>query len=145
MPSGKTHIRINWFVLALINILIMPFHMDISIKNYFLFNIIFILTSYYISPDLDITSSVYRRWGLLKIIWWPYKELMKHRQMSHSIIWGPISILFYMVLLIIPIILAIFKFIPIDQINESMIDFFGIVTISVIIICEVHILADKIF
>ena len=145
MPLGKTHIRINWIVLILINVLILAFHHDISIKHYILFNIIFILTSYYISPDLDINSSVYNRWGLLKLVWWPYREIMKHRKKSHSIIWGPVSILTYLTLLIIPGILVIFKFVSIDQISESMIDICGIVTITVIMICEIHIFADKIF
>ena len=144
MPSGKTHIKINWIVLALINVLILAFHQDISIKNYFLFNIIFILTSYFISPDLDIDSSVYKRWGLLRLVWWPYREIMKHRQTSHSIIWGPVSMLLYLTLLIIPGIVVISEFLPIAYLWGCSIEIAVILAICVVCICEIHIFADKI-
>lgn len=138
MPNGKKHIRINWFALVLINVLVIAFSQDISIKYYFLFNMCFILTSYYISPDLDVDSSVYKRWKLLKIIWWPYREIMKHRQTSHSIIWGPISILTYLGLFIIPLFLLI-------GINLIVIELMIMMTITIVSICEIHIFADKIF
>jgi uncharacterized metal-binding protein len=144
MPSGKTHIRINWIVLALINVLILAFNHDISIKHYFLFNICFILTSYYISPDLDINSSVYKRWAILKWVWWPYREIMKHRQTSHSIIWGPVSMLLYISLLIIPGILVINKLFPIACFVGCSSEIVVISGICIVCICEIHIFADKI-
>lgn len=144
MPSGKTHIKINWVVLVLINVLIILFHQNISIENWFLFNIIFILTSYYISPDLDINSSVYKRWGLLKLIWWPYLKLMKHRQSSHSIVLGPISILVYLGVIIISGLLIINYIIPL-QLNGFSTDIPLLIVICVFLITEIHIIADKIF
>ena len=39
----------------------------------------------YITPDLDTNSKAYRRWGILRIIWLPYKLCHKHRGVSHSI------------------------------------------------------------
>ncbi len=145
MPSGKTHIKINWIVLILINVLILAFHQDISIKHCFLFNTIYILTSYFISPDLDIDSSVYKRWGLLKLIWWPYRELMKHRQTSHSIIWGPVSMLLYLTMLIIPIIWIINSFVSIACFMGCSSEIVMILVICVVCICEIHIFADKIW
>lgn len=145
MPSGKTHIKINWIVLVLINVLIIAFSQDISINNFILFNIIFILTSYYISPDLDINSSVYKRWNILKVIWWPYREIMKHRQMSHSFIWGPISILVYLtiIILISTILLNEINFLPTIAFDTLYSDIYIIIIISIVLIVEIHILADK--
>lgn len=136
MPSGKTHLKINWVVLVLINVLILAFSQDISIKHCFMFNICFILTSYFISPDLDIDSSTYRRYGILRLIWWPYLKLMKHGQTSHSIIWRPISIIVYIGIFIVPILFII-------DYNQLVTDIILIMTITVIIICEIHIIADK--
>jgi uncharacterized metal-binding protein len=48
------------------------------------------------SCDLDIDSIEYRRWGPLRIIWWPYKEAMPHRSwLSHGLVIGPLLRLAY--------------------------------------------------
>lgn len=139
MPSGKTHIKINWVVLVLINILIITFGQDTHIKQFFLFNVCFILTSYFISPDLDTNSSVYRRWGIFRIFWYSYRKLMKHRGVSHSIIWGPISILINLTPLLLPVILIF------GGIYGHILDIVITVTFCVVYIIEIHIFADKIF
>lgn len=49
-----------------------------------------------LSPDLDLDSSIYRRWGPLRFLWWPYQKLVPHRSpISHSIFWGPVVRLIY--------------------------------------------------
>lgn len=147
MPSGKTHIKINWGVLVLLNILICIFYSDISIKYYVFFNISFLLVSYYISPDLDIDSSVYRRWGLLRWIWYPYKELMKHGNSSHSFIWGPISIMMNLAIYgsIIVLILTSFEIITEFEYTTLLLESGIIITMCVVIIVWQHIIADKLF
>ncbi|NJP04402.1 MAG: DUF2227 family putative metal-binding protein [Chloroflexaceae bacterium] len=41
--------------------------------------------SYWLSPDLDISKAMQRRWGCLGFIWWPYRRLVPHRHWaSHS-------------------------------------------------------------
>jgi uncharacterized metal-binding protein len=48
------------------------------------------------SCDLDIDSLEYKRWGPLRIIWWPYKEAVPHRSwISHGLIVGPLLRLAY--------------------------------------------------
>lgn len=38
-----------------------------------------------LSPDLDIDSAIYDRWGPLRWLWWPYQRLIPHRSwFSHS-------------------------------------------------------------
>lgn len=147
MPSGETHLKINWIVLILINILIVFFHTLIEIREFALFNIIYILMSFFISPDLDVNSSVYKRWGILRWIWYPYREIMKHRGLSHSIIFGPLSIILNLVLYILPVILFLNM---IDQISQirfegQLAEVTLISIICIFLIVEIHILADKIF
>lgn len=146
MPSGKTHIRINWIVLLVINILLIIFSQDIQIKYLIFFNICFILTSYFISPDLDINSSVYNRWGIFRWIWYPYKELMKHRKKSHSFIWGPISIILNLIIYaaILLLIAASLDLLVGFTYTFQVLEIIVIITICIIIVCWVHIIADKI-
>jgi uncharacterized metal-binding protein len=52
-----------------------------------------------ISPDLDLNSSVYKRWGLLRWLWWPYQKLVPHRSwISHSFLLGPLLRVTYFLL-----------------------------------------------
>src|SRR5205085_9433533 len=40
-------------------------------------------------PDLDILSRQYTRWGPLRLLWWPYRVVFRHRsRWSHGIIFG---------------------------------------------------------
>ena len=49
-----------------------------------------------LSPDLDLDSSIYRRWGVLRFLWWPYMKAMPHRSFfSHSLIIAPIIRIVY--------------------------------------------------
>ncbi len=147
MPSGETHLKINWVVLVLINILIVFFHTYIEIREFALFNIIYILMSFFISPDLDVNSSVYRRWNVFRWIWYPYREIMKHRGLSHSVAFGPLSIILNLALYILPVILFINMIdqIPQIQFNGQLAEVTLISVICIFIIVEIHILADKIF
>lgn len=146
MPSGKKHIQINWIFLVILNIIILIFIHDISIKHYILFNIIFILTSYFISPDLDLNSSVYKRWSMFRWIWYPYREIMKHRGASHSFIWGPISILMNLFIYTSIVFLIVYSLeLATDfQYTHFLLEFGIIITICVILIVWIHIIADKI-
>jgi len=48
-------------------------------------------------PDLDIYSVQYKRWGYLKLIWLPYRKLLRHRSwLSHGPIIGTILRLIYL-------------------------------------------------
>lgn len=49
-----------------------------------------------LSPDLDLDSSIYQRWGPLRFLWWPYQKIMPHRSVfSHSLVVGPLLRLLY--------------------------------------------------
>lgn len=55
-----------------------------------------LISGFLFSCDLDIDSLEYRRWGPLRLIWWPYKEAMPHRSwLSHGLVIGPLLRLAY--------------------------------------------------
>lgn len=57
--------------------------------------------TYFLSPDLDLEDSrPSRRWGALNFLWIPYRWLHRHRGASHTYIYGPLSRLVYLGLLL---------------------------------------------
>jgi uncharacterized metal-binding protein len=94
MPSHKTHERINLAALIIAIVGLIYYRFDII--DTAIFSIAFIFGTYYLSPDLDIDSTIYRRWKLARILWCPYKEAFKHRGHSHNIILGPLSLIGYL-------------------------------------------------
>jgi len=143
MPSHKTHDKIGTMLLIpilIISIPILILYVKMSYLNIFIniiiFSISYLFATYFLSPDLDINSKVFDRWKVLKIFWCPYKELFKHRQLSHNIIFGPISIISYFTFLIIGFLLLIHA-IP-DTLDMRII----IIYIAFFISIEIHIISD---
>jgi uncharacterized metal-binding protein len=71
------------------------------------------------SPDLDLHSTPYRRWGPLRFIWIPYQRMIPHRSwVSHSFVFGPLIRVFYFALMSILLYFAamalINLFTPVD-------------------------------
>lgn len=45
----------------------------------------FLLGGLWLSPDLDTRSRALKRWGPLRILWWPYRRFIPHRSvLSHG-------------------------------------------------------------
>lgn len=115
MASGKTHEKINLFVLfALIFIwfyVIFKFSAKESLFELLFPGILgFVVGTFYLGPDLDIVSRPYNRWGFLKFIWKPYQKFFKHRSIfTHGIILGDlIRFLYLFATLALPMILLIY-------------------------------------
>ena len=141
MPSGQRHVTISIFVLMTIDAIFYINPTLASLKSIMLFNIAFLFGTLFISPDLDVNSSVYKRWGLLKWLWWPYRELMKHRQKSHSFFWGPVLLIGYLLIFTLPYFYN-------NLSMESVIgysQFIEIPVLALIIVIYSHIVADKVF
>ena len=71
------------------------------------------------SPDLDTGSTPYRRWGILRGLWLPYRHLVPHRSwISHSLLFGPLIRIIYftaMLSLVTLLVLAVINlFSPMD-------------------------------
>lgn len=80
MASGKTHTRTNLVAIGALAIAT-PF-IDAEISTVFLFSAI--IGTFWLSPDLDLKSDAYYRWGILRGFWLPYVKLMPHRSLfSH--------------------------------------------------------------
>jgi uncharacterized metal-binding protein len=52
-------------------------------------------------PDLDTGSKPYQRWGPLRVLWYPYKVVFKHRsRLSHGLLFGTaVRVLYFTVVL----------------------------------------------
>ena len=76
----------------------------------------YIFATRYLSPDLDINSKPYQRWGALRVLWYPYMKVFKHRQASHNLIIGPLSVVLYLTLIVVPVVYGImYMWIPIAE------------------------------
>jgi uncharacterized metal-binding protein len=88
MPNYKTHdiIGITTSVISGITTITTGI---LSFGDSILLGAAIALGTYYLSPDLDIDSMIYNRWGIFKYYWYPYKQIIAHRSIwSHS---GPLS------------------------------------------------------
>lgn len=138
MPGYKTHDKIGVVatpVIAATSIYLQqPVESTIALITGFLF------ATFFFSPDLDLNSRIYRRWGFLRIIWYPYRKMIHHRSwMSHS---GPISAtlrLLYLCVFLAPFFYY-FK-IPLLTLQPWCV----IIWLSVSLSDTVHLIADKIW
>ncbi len=113
MPDGRTHDILTIAVGACAAPLVVslpamnPLHYGILLGSYLASGLIF-------SNDLDLHSSNYMRWGLLRFIWLPYQKVVRHRSwVSHSLVVGPLLRVVYFglaVLLLLWLALAILAF-----------------------------------
>ncbi len=126
MPSGKTHLRIELFLLPVFGTLFYLF-VDVSWTAVALFAGAYLFSSLMLSPDLDLRhNQARRRWGLLGFVWIPYTKIFKHRGISHSFLFGTLTRLGYLGLIAVLIAwgLSYFKLwsIPVAQLSSSHID-----------------------
>jgi uncharacterized metal-binding protein len=148
MPNGKTHTKIN--ITLLFGILlslhtnyvqsrIPPEYLEFDTTAIFSFALIF--GTYYLSPDLDIQSEPFKRWGILKYIWWPYQKIFKHRGKLHHPLSGPIIIISTVCLFIIAPVVTLFNF---DITNIPAKYIISLLT-GIVISIEAHIITDIIY
>jgi uncharacterized metal-binding protein len=142
MPNHKTHEYIG--TLAIIPIAATALYFGHSIQKTTVLAIGILFATYYLSPDLDhdVGAASYRRWGILRFIWYPYKKLIPHRSwISHS---GPISAtlrLLYMSLWILPLLL----YIHVSLLDLQFQSLYVILWIALILADTIHLIMDKIW
>lgn len=111
MPSGSTHDRITLWslpvVTALSTILTRSGNLTLLVSGGFLFS------GLVLSPDLDLHSRPFKRWGWLRWIWIPYQKVMRHRSIfSHGLLIGTTLRVLYLASWIVVfglLILAVFQ------------------------------------
>ncbi|MCS7208193.1 MAG: metal-binding protein [Fimbriimonadales bacterium] len=98
MPSGKVH---DWVTIgtALSAVPLTAMYLPpetrplawLAIASY-------TFSGIWLSSDLDVPSSAYRRWGPLRVIWYPYQKLVPHRSwISHGLGIGPLLRVAYLI------------------------------------------------
>lgn len=131
MPNYRVHERFNMIVLFMLIIATIAY---VSIRiDYLIYgSIAFIFSTYFISPDLDVKCKAYDRWSVLKYYWLPYRYIMKHRGYSHNAILGPVPLIMYAAVPLLPLLLYVEAVLLIPM------------TIGAILAIECHILLDKV-
>lgn len=95
MPSGKRHDRITLWLLPLV--LAGAFVILLDMPLTVIVGLSFLLSGFMMGPDLDIQSVQYRRWGLMRWIWYPYQVVVKHRsRWSHGPLIGTVVRVLYL-------------------------------------------------
>ena len=87
MPSGATHDRVTLWSLPVVTGITLALtessELTLLVAGGFLFG------GLMFSPDLDLRSRPYKRWGWLRWIWIPYQKTLRHRSFfSHGPIVG---------------------------------------------------------
>ncbi len=101
MASGKNHDRAILFASPLVLVVgCYQFGVELGIiagASHF-------LGGYWLSPDLDIKSRPFLRWGILRFMWLPYQRLIPHRSpLSHAPVLGSVIRLLYLAAWVSPL------------------------------------------
>lgn len=144
MPSGKTHTKLNIVSLPILLFLFVSYGMTNS-TVLLAFAVGFLLGTYFLSPDLDTKSGPYRKWGLLRVFWYPYQKLMPHRSfLTHSFIIGDLIRLAYLVA-IVSLVFSVIHKQWLDKLwfaADAHIPFLVIVIIGIMFASALHIAVD---
>ncbi len=98
MPSGKAHLAVE--LLTLPAWVAAGTTLGLGQEPLTLFALTYVVSSVWLSPDLDLAHSrPARRWGPLRWLWLPYSWAFRHRGLSHAPLWGPLTRLAYLALL----------------------------------------------
>jgi uncharacterized metal-binding protein len=112
MPSGRVHDRITaigavaavpiwWFFAPIVSSAVTPRGVtpsaiaNLGVREDWAAGVTLFLAilfaGWMLSPDLDLNSSIYHRWGPFRFLWWPYQKVVPHRSwVSHSWLFSPI-------------------------------------------------------
>jgi len=96
--SGERHLQIE--LLLWLPLTAGFYYLTVSLMHTLIFAGAYLASSLLLSPDLDLKANKSRRrWGILSFIWWPYVKVFKHRGVSHSLLFGPLTRLGYLTFL----------------------------------------------
>ena len=105
MASGRNHDRSIYFTSPIIAA-VASYHAGLELG--LITGAAHLLGGLLLSPDLDLVSRPFKRWGFLKIIWVPYQQLIpRHRHwLSHGVIVGSALRLIYLAAWLSPLLLT---------------------------------------
>ena len=94
MALGQQHDRATWLLALPFGVLWAPW---LGPGGALTAGLSFLIGGLWLSPDLDTRSNPSRRWGPLRVLWWPYRRLLRHRSLlSHSPLLGSAGRLLYL-------------------------------------------------
>ena len=94
MASGRIHDRATTWLALPFGLLWAP---SLGGKGVLVAGLAFLVGGLWLSPDLDTHSNATRRWGPLRGLWFPYRQLICHRSLlSHSPFLGTAGRLLYL-------------------------------------------------
>ena len=94
MASGRAHDRATWLLALPFAVLWWPW---LGAAGATWGGLSFLVGGLWLSPDLDTRSNPTRRWGPLRLLWWPYRRLLCHRSLiSHTPLIGTAGRLLYL-------------------------------------------------
>ena len=94
MASGRSHDHATWMLALPFGALWWPW---LGLAGVAAAGGGFLLGGLLLSPDLDTRSNPTQRWGPLRLLWWPYRRLLRHRSLlSHSPLLGTAGRLSYL-------------------------------------------------
>ena len=94
LASGASHDRATWLLALPFGALWWPW---LGLSGAALASGSFLAGGLLLSPDLDTRSNATRRWGPLRLLWWPYRHWLSHRSLlSHSPLLGTAGRLLYL-------------------------------------------------
>jgi len=87
MPSGRTHDAIT--LLLAVPSAAIGFAVTASLVSAAVVGLAFVFGGMMFGPDLDTVSRQYSRWSVLRIVWFPYRRVFRHRsRFSHGLVLG---------------------------------------------------------
>jgi len=100
MPSGKVHDSIAAISICPV-FFIGHYLAHLNLWGSCVFMLATVFSQLMFGPDLDAGSKQYKRWGIFRWIWIPYRKLIPHRSVfSHGLLWGPIFRCLYLLVVI---------------------------------------------
>lgn len=83
----------------------------------------YVFSGLLLSNDLDTPSRITRRWGPLRVVWYPYQRLVAHRSvLSHGVLIGPLLRLVYLYVLLELVLLVVFRIAMLSGSSVSVVD-----------------------
>ncbi len=141
MPGYNVHRLFNYTVFIGISLLLYVWNIDL--KQFLALSAGYYIGTEFITPDMDTDSAAINKWGMLRVLWLPYKWLFRHGQSSHNIVYGAAVRILYLSIIILSVYYFLFKSLPLETIISSAYVF--IFLIGVIIANGLHVILDILF
>lgn len=97
MPGYSSHLIINFLFLSGLYILYVQ-HPFLTTVQLAIFIFSFFVGTVVLTPDLDVKSEAAKRCGIVCV---PYRKIFRHRKLSHHWLWGVVTRILYVLILLI--------------------------------------------